>query len=470
MPFGEILFGTITNTSDADFLLGESSWDGCWVPPSVGKIVFNRQALSYINENLNRIHIPTWIRRAIPVLGKASFGRLKADEWRNLFTIQLPLILPVFWNDDQPGNQSLLHNFAHLVSLVNIALKRTMNQDRIEKYRYHLYEYIKSSLVLFPESNLAPNHHMAFHLADCLERFGPCRAWWSFSMERLMGSVLKASTNNHLGELVARQIFIKMTHFRQNMLIPASHWAGDLEITCLSNFYWLANLRALLDSPTFPEELEPLIRQVKSLHNPIPFVAKTSNLKQVKVLDKYLFASLIIKINELFPLPDRKWIAADKWDKLKSKEVDQFAVVNSRITEISNVSIDGTDVMFSTFEKNANNSIIVLKPTVRAANYGIIKHIFKHSRIAPDKTSHTDTWFAIKPLVPVPNSDHPQPFEQLEIYEVGLRLRRLEFTGQKYIIVHSNEILAHCAWMKYGAMQINQSMDYETFALVSLDR
>ncbi|POW02242.1 hypothetical protein PSHT_12220 [Puccinia striiformis] len=469
MPFGEILFGTITNTSDADFLLGESSWDGCWVPPSVGKIVFDRQALSYINENLNRIHIPTWIRRAIPVLGKASFGRLKADEWRNLFTIQLPLILPVFWNDDQPGNQSLLHNFAHLVSLVNIALKRTMNQDRIEKYRYHLYEYIKSSLVLFPESNLAPNHHMAFHLADCLERFGPCRAWWSFSMERLMGSVLKASTNNHLGELVARQIFIKMTHFRQNMLIPASHWAGDLEITCLSNFYWLANLRALLDSPTFPEELEPLIRQVKSLHNPIPFVAKTSNLKQVKVLDKYLFASLIIKINELFPLPDRKWIAADKWDKLKSKEVDQFAVVNSRITEISNVSIDGTDVMFSTFEKNANNSIIVLKPTVRAANYGIIKHIFKHSRIAPDKTSHTDTWFAIKPLVPVPNSDHPQPFEQLEIYEVGLRLRRLEFTGQKYIIVHSNEILAHCAWMKYGAMQINQSMDYETFALVSLD-
>ncbi|POV94806.1 hypothetical protein PSTT_16647 [Puccinia striiformis] len=211
-------------------------------------------------------------------------------------------------------------------------------------------------------------------------------------------------------------------------------------ICCPKCFAMYPESSAPENCPTFPEELEPLIRQVKSLHNPIPFVAKTSNLKQVKVLDKYLFASLIIKINELFPLPDRKWIAADKWDKLKSKEVDQFAVVNSRITEISNVSIDGTDVMFSTFEKNANNSIIVLKPTVRAANYGIIKHIFKHSRIAPDKTSHTDTWFAIKPLVPVPNSDHPQPFEQLEIYEVGLRLRRLEFTGQKYIIVHSNEI------------------------------
>ncbi|KNF05836.1 hypothetical protein PSTG_01233 [Puccinia striiformis f. sp. tritici PST-78] len=37
---------------------------------------------------------------------------------------------------------------------------------------------------------------MAFHLADSLKQFGSSRAWWSFSMERLMGHVLKSTGNN----------------------------------------------------------------------------------------------------------------------------------------------------------------------------------------------------------------------------------------------------------------------------------
>ncbi|KAI7958407.1 hypothetical protein MJO29_006624 [Puccinia striiformis f. sp. tritici] len=149
---------------------------------------------------LPRIHIPTWIKRAIPVLGKASFGRLKADEWRNLFTIQLTLVLPALWKECEPKTQSLLHNFAHLVSLVNIALASSTSTSCIAAYRHHIKSYVQSCLVLFDGIGLAPNHHMAFHLADSLERFGPSRAWWSFPMERLMGNVLKAPDNNQHGE------------------------------------------------------------------------------------------------------------------------------------------------------------------------------------------------------------------------------------------------------------------------------
>ncbi|KNZ50502.1 hypothetical protein VP01_4389g2 [Puccinia sorghi] len=115
-PFGEMLFGTITNPSDTDFLL----------------------ALLYINQKLKGLSGET----SSPFNYHSSF----------LF----------FWNDEEPGNQSLLHNFAHLVSLVNLALKQTMNKDRIDKYRNHFYEYIKSCLVLFPKSNLATNHPYGF--------------------------------------------------------------------------------------------------------------------------------------------------------------------------------------------------------------------------------------------------------------------------------------------------------------------
>ncbi|POV98278.1 hypothetical protein PSTT_14526 [Puccinia striiformis] len=251
LPFADLLFGSITDSSDAEFVLHDD-WDGQWVPPSEGKIIFDRATLSYINQRLKRIHIPTWIKRAIPALGKASFGRLKADEWRNLFTIQLPLLLPVLWNDGDPGSQSLIHNFAHLVSLVLLALKRVINKEQIDRYHHHLSKYIESSLVLFPDAPLAPNHHMVFHLAECLERFGPCRAWWSFSMERMMATVLKSTTNNRIGQL---------------------------EITCTKNFYVIANLRALLESPSFPPALHPFIQQLKSFQCLMAFLRPMAETK-----------------------------------------------------------------------------------------------------------------------------------------------------------------------------------------------
>lgn len=183
--------------------MADPGWDSDWDFPSVHEVVFDRKMLKTINSLLPRVHIPTWIKRAIPVLGKASFGKLKADEWRNLFTIQLPLTLIPLWAGRDHEKTALLQNFGHLVSLVNLALKRTMNTQLIKRYRYHILQYLRSSVKLFEHCNLAPNHHMAIHLADCLERFGPVRTWWSFPFERLMGTILKGCHNNRIGVFVS---------------------------------------------------------------------------------------------------------------------------------------------------------------------------------------------------------------------------------------------------------------------------
>lgn len=168
--------------------------------PPFEEIVFDAEMLQKINIQLARIHIPTWIKRAITAIGKASFGKLKEDEWRNLLTIQLPFILIPMWSGHDQVKASLLKNFCHLVSLINLALKRTMTGLHIKDYRHHVQCYLESCVKLFPHCNLAPNNHMAVHLADCLERFGPVRGWWSFPFERLMGSILKYCHNNHVGE------------------------------------------------------------------------------------------------------------------------------------------------------------------------------------------------------------------------------------------------------------------------------
>ncbi|KAG0142752.1 hypothetical protein CROQUDRAFT_219116 [Cronartium quercuum f. sp. fusiforme G11] len=80
---------------------------------------------------------------------------------------------------------------------------------------------------------------MAFHLSECLYKFGPVRAWWSFPFERLIGKILKACQNNHIGEL---------------------------EITFFKSFSHGGNLRSLLRSNNFPQELDPFLDELNSLH------------------------------------------------------------------------------------------------------------------------------------------------------------------------------------------------------------
>lgn len=197
----DIEFSNDTSSSDQDFNpFDDSGWKGEWHAPPLEEIIFDSKVLCHINAILPQIHTPTWIKRPIPALGKASFGKLKADEWRSLLTIQLPLILIPMWSGQDHIKTSLLKNFSHLFSLINLGTKRVINPSHIKDYRYHIQKYLEGSVILFQHCKLAPNHHMACHLADCLERFGPVRAWWSFPFERLMGKILKAEHNNRISK------------------------------------------------------------------------------------------------------------------------------------------------------------------------------------------------------------------------------------------------------------------------------
>ncbi|PBK71789.1 hypothetical protein ARMSODRAFT_973363 [Armillaria solidipes] len=45
-----------------------------------------------------------------------------------------------------------------------------------------------------------PNVHTAFHLYEFVISFGPIMGWWCFPFERLIGSLQKINTNDHVGE------------------------------------------------------------------------------------------------------------------------------------------------------------------------------------------------------------------------------------------------------------------------------
>ncbi|KAI7935194.1 hypothetical protein MJO28_016832 [Puccinia striiformis f. sp. tritici] len=259
-----------TDPDDSDYLVPEGELE---VP--ISATIFDSHLLAYVNQRLTRIHIPTSVSRAIPILGSASYGKLKADEWCHLFTIQLPLCLIPLWNGKDEFKQSLLANFCHLVSMVNIALKRTMSSDRIAKYRLHNRAYLESAVKLFPDSPLAPNHHMSLHIPECLERFGPVRAWWSFPFERFMGQVVKSCHNNRIGQL---------------------------ETTFLNTFTRASRLCALLEQNDLPDSLSPLIASVMHTESapPDPFSAITS-LSYQPCLSDHALHLLVEQINRLGP-------------------------------------------------------------------------------------------------------------------------------------------------------------------------
>ncbi|KAK0211557.1 hypothetical protein IW262DRAFT_1280913 [Armillaria fumosa] len=75
--------------------------------------------------------------------------------------------------------------------------------------------------------NSKPNVHASFHLYDFLLLFGPVYSWWTFPFERLIGTLQKINTNDHVG--------------------------GALEATVLQSFMKGANLRRWLNRPDCPD-------------------------------------------------------------------------------------------------------------------------------------------------------------------------------------------------------------------------
>jgi hypothetical protein len=70
-------------------------------------------------------------------------------------------------------------------------------------YLSHLQAYIDGVKELYPQYVFKPNHHMAFHIAEYLEMYGPVRGWWVFPFERVIGMLQRTPTNHVYSEYSA---------------------------------------------------------------------------------------------------------------------------------------------------------------------------------------------------------------------------------------------------------------------------
>lgn len=151
---------------------------------------------------------PSWLNSVPHNFGDAAAGTLKADEWRTMWTVYLPIALVSLWGVDtshqstadtsQKLRDVLDHSMA-LASAITLACMRTMTRARATAYRTHVVAWVRDLERLYPNIKHRTNNHMAIHIYDFLILFGPVRSWWCFPFERLIGQLQRLHTNHKFG-------------------------------------------------------------------------------------------------------------------------------------------------------------------------------------------------------------------------------------------------------------------------------
>ena len=161
--------------------------------------------VEHIRNVIRDTSTPSWFVKAPPNFGDSTAGTLKADEWRSLITVYIPIALISLWGLPDSGTiqtnlKTILDHTMLLMSAVNLCCARTMSSMRAEAYQSCIASYIRDLPCIHPTFNLRPNHHAAIHIYDFLKLFGPVNSWWTFPFERLIGVLQRLPKNHKSGQ------------------------------------------------------------------------------------------------------------------------------------------------------------------------------------------------------------------------------------------------------------------------------
>lgn len=165
--------------------------------------------MQHVRDVIKATTTPSWINSVPTNYGDARAGTIKADEWRTLSVIYLPIALTTLWGDENgappPENAPLLPILDHSMALfqaVTLVCRYTTNKERAMKFCHLLKDWVDGLYTLFPhvrKHKKRDNVHMSFHLYDFLLLFGPVVSWWAFPFERLIGKLQRIETNDKIG-------------------------------------------------------------------------------------------------------------------------------------------------------------------------------------------------------------------------------------------------------------------------------
>ncbi|CAK5282244.1 unnamed protein product [Mycena citricolor] len=154
------------------------------------------------------VHTPSWVSSVPRNYGSAQHGKLKADQWRALAMVYIPVTLIRLWSGSTLQRQQLLDMTMHLIAAVDLASSRKLIQGNDAKVEDHMLKYRIALHTCFPEYTAHPNHHLALHIPHFLRLFGPVHGWWAYPFERMNGKMLRIKTNYKPGAIAFDFMFV----------------------------------------------------------------------------------------------------------------------------------------------------------------------------------------------------------------------------------------------------------------------
>lgn len=387
------------------------------------------ETLQHIKNVIAETDVPTWVESVPANFGDAAAGTLKADEWRTLGTIYLPLALISLWghgsrhtSDDYEASRlrAYLDHTMLIVSAVVIACKRTASERRSRDFLQCITEYLTDLQTLHPNANYRPYHHLAMHLPRFFRLFGPARCFWTYPFERVIGQIQRILSNHRLG-------MFSMSH-----LASFAHDSiGQMESTLLHSFLKSSKIKRWLSDPDQPAA----IREIKTLFDNI--YAPNSNEdgpsdgfdEHERLLNKLSGNAIPSSLRPLLTLP------------LAKSEVSLRARFKRQ------------GVVFATNHTHRGNSQIYFYPdgnTKLTPVPGFIEYIYTE-RAKPDTVS-----FAVQTAIPV-GDDIYDPFSKYEHWPARLYSRS-----------QSSCVRVHPEWLYCQFACWNR--DHETMVILSLNR
>ncbi|PLW35056.1 hypothetical protein PCASD_16163 [Puccinia coronata f. sp. avenae] len=102
-------------------------------------------SISGINLHLSKIRwvikhteIPPWLNRPSPIFGDASAGKVRSADWISFFTIFMPFAIVEL---DRTNQHEIVNSWYHLAMLTEIAMDYTNDQNKTQRYLFHLTSY-----------------------------------------------------------------------------------------------------------------------------------------------------------------------------------------------------------------------------------------------------------------------------------------------------------------------------------------
>ncbi|KAJ2980679.1 hypothetical protein NUW54_g10971 [Trametes sanguinea] len=420
-------------------------------PEPLGHTLFSLAVLQAIRQDIVATQVPSWIQKAPRNFGDASHGKLKADAWRTVCTINLVITLVRLWGgatatEDQ---KRALDNFMHLVAAVDLATRHSMSTERANAFDAHMLEYARG-LRFFYGQVLVANHHLALHLRECLLLFGPTFAWWAFPFERYNGLLQRLNTNHRL---------------------------ADFPQTFMRYFYVGAQLRWIMATEQWPDapEYHDMITSFQSAFQDAAQATRTIDLASFipglethssagpngreEVLGEALYQQLLLMVNSRCG----GTVFASRYDRGDSNK----PILSSTATFLPYATRSGTSI--GTCDDSPRNSFVLFRggrsARVGDVAAGRVSRIFQHTRIEGTFTV-VETYLLVKEYKPLSKAHRAlDPYRKFPDVPTWLCYNDVSGDGEEYI-VRMDDIVSHFASYIYTPEDIGK----ECIVVRSLDR